>query len=46
MIRNAKKKISQIKDKEVQALIFDTYLRDTNNAKTGNQSVLKFFTKQ
>jgi DNA polymerase delta subunit 1 len=40
------KKISQIKDKEVQALIFDTYLRDTNNAKTGNQSVLKFFTKQ
>ena len=40
------KKISQIKDKEVQALIFDTYLRDTNNAKTGNQSVLKFFTKK
>jgi hypothetical protein len=26
---------TKIKDKEVQALIFDKYLRDTNNAKTG-----------
>jgi hypothetical protein len=44
--KKCEKKINKIKDKEVQALIFDKYLRDTNNAKTGNQSVLKFFTKQ
>jgi hypothetical protein len=44
--KKCEKKINRIKDKEVQALIFDKYLRDTNNAKTGNQSVLKFFTKK
>ena len=44
--KKCEKKISRIKDKEVQALIFDKYLRDTNNAKTGNQSVLKFFNKK
>jgi DNA polymerase elongation subunit (family B) len=38
------KKISKIKDKEVEELIFAKYLRDTNNAKCGNQSVAKFFT--
>jgi hypothetical protein len=38
------KKISKIKDKEVEELIFAKYLRDTNNAKSGNQSVAKFFT--
>jgi DNA polymerase elongation subunit (family B) len=38
------KKISKIKDKEVEELIFAKYLRDTNNAKNGNQSVAKFFT--
>jgi hypothetical protein len=27
-------------------LIFDKYLRETNNAKEGNQSVAKFFTKK
>jgi hypothetical protein len=44
--KKCEKKISRIKDKEVQSLIFDKYLRDTNNAKTGNQSVLKFFNKK
>jgi DNA polymerase elongation subunit (family B) len=44
--KKREKKISKIKDKEVQALIFDQYLRDTNNAKTGNQSVAKFFSKK
>jgi DNA polymerase elongation subunit (family B) len=44
--KKCEKKINRIKDKEVQALIFDKYLRDTNNAKTGNQSVLKFFNKK
>jgi hypothetical protein len=38
------KKISKLKDKEVEELIFSKYLRDTNNTKNGNQSVAKFFT--
>jgi hypothetical protein len=44
--KKCEKKINKIKDKEVQALIFDKYLRDTNNAKSGNQSVAKFFVKK
>jgi DNA polymerase elongation subunit (family B) len=44
--KKIEKKQSKLKDKEVQALIFDQYLRDTNNAKTGNQSVAKFFSKK
>ena len=40
------KKINKIKDKEVQTLIFDKYLRDTDNAKTGNQSIAKMFGKK
>jgi DNA polymerase elongation subunit (family B) len=43
--KKCEKKISKIKDKEVQALIFDKYLRDTNNVKAGNQNLNKFFTK-
>jgi DNA polymerase elongation subunit (family B) len=43
--KKCEKKISKLKDKEVQALIFDKYLRETNNAKEGNQSVVKFFAK-
>jgi predicted SnoaL-like aldol condensation-catalyzing enzyme len=35
-----------MKDKEVKTLIFDKYLRETNNIKEGNQSVAKFFTKK
>ena len=38
-------KIAKMKDKEVKALIFDKYLRETNNAKEGNQSVMNFFGK-
>jgi hypothetical protein len=38
------KKISKLKDKEVEELIFSKYLRDTNNAKCGNQNIGKFFT--
>jgi len=41
--KKSEKKINKLKDKEVQSLIFDKYLRDTNNAKDGNQSVMKFF---
>jgi DNA polymerase elongation subunit (family B) len=39
-------KLAKMKDKEVKTLIFDKYLRETNNAKDGNQSVAKFFTKK
>ena len=39
-------KIAKLKDKEVKALIFDKYLRVTNNAKEGNQSVTNFFQKK
>lgn len=39
-------KIAKMKDKEVKALIFDKYLRVTNNAKEGNQSVTNFFQKK
>jgi DNA polymerase elongation subunit (family B) len=44
--KKCEKKINKIKDKEVQAFIFDKYLRDTNNAKTGNQSIAKMFSKK
>ena len=36
-------KVSKLKNKEVQTLLFDKYLRDTNNAKEGNQSIAKLF---
>ena len=39
-------KHAKMKDKEVKTLIFDKYLRETNNAKEGNQSVAKFFIKK
>jgi DNA polymerase elongation subunit (family B) len=39
-------KLSKMRDKEVKTLIFDKYLRETNNAKEGNQSVTKFFPKK
>ena len=39
-------KMSKLKDKEVKTLIFDKYLRETNNAKEGNQSVTNFFNKK
>jgi DNA polymerase elongation subunit (family B) len=45
-VKKCEKKINKIKDKEVQTLIFDKYLRDTNNSKTGNQSVSKYFVKK
>ena len=38
-------KLEQLKNKEVKALLFDEYLRETNNEKEGNQSLTKFFKK-
>jgi hypothetical protein len=34
-----------MRNKEVKTLLFDEYLRETNNEKAGNQSVTKFFKK-
>ena len=36
-------KLSKMKDKEVKVLIFDKFLRETNNSKEGNQSIKRFF---
>ena len=35
-------KLDQLKNKEVKALLFDEYLRETNNEKQGVQSLTKF----
>jgi DNA polymerase elongation subunit (family B) len=39
-------KLAKLRDKEVKTLIFDKYLRETNNTKEGNQSVMNFFGKK
>ena len=39
-------KKEEIRCKEIKALLFDEYLRETNNEKAGNQSVTKFFIKK
>jgi DNA polymerase elongation subunit (family B) len=39
-------KLEQLKNKEVKALLFDEYLRETNNEKLGNQSLTKYFGKK
>jgi hypothetical protein len=39
-------KLEQLKNKEVKILLFDEYLRETNNEKQGNQSLMKFFSKK
>ena len=42
-LKKSEDKINKMKDKEIKALLFDTYLRETNNFKEGNQSLKKFF---
>jgi hypothetical protein len=36
-------KLNDLKDKEIKVLLFDEYLRETNNEKQGNQSLTKYF---
>jgi DNA polymerase elongation subunit (family B) len=36
------KAVEKLKNKEVKALLFDEFLRETDNAKKGNQSLAKF----
>jgi DNA polymerase delta subunit 1 len=38
-------KLEQLRNKKVKAMLFDDYLRETNNEKEGNQSLMKFFKK-
>jgi DNA polymerase elongation subunit (family B) len=38
-------KLEQLRNKEVKTLLFDKYLRETNNEKEGHQSITKFFKK-
>ena len=38
-------KLEQLKNKEIKTMLFDEYLRETNNEKSGNQSLVKFFKK-
>ena len=38
-------KLTKMKNAEVKILLFDEFLRETNNAKQGNQSIFKFFKK-
>jgi len=39
-------KLGEFRCKEIKMLLFDEYLRETNNEKLGNQSVTKFFIKK
>jgi hypothetical protein len=39
-------KLEEFRCKEIKALLFDEYLRETNNEKAGNQSLSKFFVKK
>ena len=38
-------KLESLKNKEVKILLFDEFLRETNNHKTGNQAITKFLQK-
>jgi hypothetical protein len=46
MNKKFEEKLEEFRCKEIKALLFDEYLRETNNEKSGNQSVTKFFIKK
>ena len=39
-------KLDKLRNKEVKTLLFDEFLRETNNQKESNQALTKFFTKR
>jgi DNA polymerase elongation subunit (family B) len=39
-------KLEEFRCKEIKSLLFDEYLRETNNERAGNQSLTKFFDKK
>jgi len=45
-LEKCQEKIESMRCKEIKALLFDEYLRETNNEKNGDQSLTKFFTKK
>ena len=45
-LEKCEEKIEAMRCKEIKALLFDEYLRETNNEKNGDQSLTKFFTKK
>ena len=44
-VEERKKKEDALRNKEVKALLFDTFLRQTDNLKNGNKSIDTFFSK-
>ena len=45
-LEKCQEKLESMRCKEIKALLFDEYLRETNNEKNGDQSLTKFFTKK
>ena len=45
-VEKFEEKKEALRCKEIKALLFDKYLRETNNEKAGVQSVVKFFSKK
>jgi DNA polymerase elongation subunit (family B) len=45
-LEKCEEKLEAMRCKEIKALLFDEYLRETNNEKNGVQSLTKFFTKK
>ena len=45
-VEERKKKEDALRNKEVKALLFDTFLRQTDNLKNGNKSIDTFFNKK
>ena len=43
LLKKYKKKEDTLRNKEVKALLFDKYLRQTDNMKRGDQSITDFF---
>jgi DNA polymerase elongation subunit (family B) len=39
-------KVEKLRNDEIKVLLFDEFLRETNNSKAGNQSLLKYFEKK
>jgi hypothetical protein len=39
-------KLETLRNKEIKVLLFDEFLRETNNQKEGNQPLTKFFGKK
>ena len=43
-LKQKEKKIEKLKNNEVEILLFEKYLIETNNIKKGNQNIMSYFT--